>query len=161
MITAMLKNKHLKLLIAILLITIIVFVLFQNYQKNAIASVPNSFCVYAGDDNKKYNFSSDDWQNNNYDLQIIEVENDKKTYHINVEEQYLSADGAYVYVTGNYWDSLMKPNVFVDGQRVKVRTTGMNYYHFYIYEVIPEHKYEINVFCGKKSDYINVVFHFQ
>ena len=151
-----LRNKNIKLVIVSILVITIGFALFQSYQKNAIASVPDSFCICAGE---KSEIKSADGKNDHYDLQTVEIEHNKKTYHIYASEQYLSSNGAYVYVTGSYWDSILKPNVFVNGQKVKVRRTGYDYYHFYIYNVIPDYKYEINVYCGEKSDFINVFFH--
>lgn len=128
-------------------------VFLTNHNDKIVVAMPEAFCVYNG-------------RGDESDLQKISVENGKRTYHIEVDENCLNTSGSYVYVTGTYWRGfLVKPVVHLDGEDVEVETSatgyGGRYYHFYIRDVIPDQKYRIYVRCGEKNDYINVVFHAQ
>lgn len=142
-----------KWLVAVAVSLVAAAVLYFEYNRllhNAVFSMPDAFCIYSGDGEE-------------YDLQDIQIEQGKRTYRIDDTNGYLSDFDGYVYVTGMYWDSPIKPVVRVNGMSVEVSRSGNGslvggYYHFYIRDAVPNEKYRIYVRCGEKSDYIYVIF---
>ena len=129
----------------------------RMYQENAFMAPPDYYYIYASKNDS----------DQNHDLQSIFIKNNKRTYHINSSKKYLTSQGSHVYVTGNYYHSFFKPTVYLDGEKIKVTTDGNGgmteygrLYHFYIENVVPDRKYKISFACGKRIDYINVVFHY-
>lgn len=83
----------------------------------------------------------------------------KKTYHIEVPDEYLDGQG-YAYLTGRIWNYPFKPVVHINGEEChEVRLDySDNLYHFYIRNIEPDKKYRVYVRCADDSDYINLYF---
>jgi hypothetical protein len=143
------KKKILIPLAVIAIVLIIVFTphIIRLYESNIVFIEPDSYCFYTGSE----------VEHEEYDLQTIFIDK-SRTYHIETQEKYISPKGSYVYVTGHYYNSLSDPSVYVNGDKVDVLARN-EVYHFYIYDVTPEQKYNIIVTCGTEAKSIDVIFH--
>ena len=149
------REKKFLIFTVIAIVALVVIAKFFIYHvensDKILLSMPDTFCICSGDGAE-------------YDLQFIDIEDHKKTYHIEASKKCLETPDSYVYATGSYWNYPFKPTIHVDGEDVKVGRTVSGsliggYYHFYIKNVVQDQKYRIYIRCGKVNDYINVVFH--
>ena len=147
---------------------------FISNGSDTVLACPHAFAFGLATENihEYLYYTSEEKYDEEYDEDGYDI--DTNTYHIYVDGSYLNNNDAYIYISGDYWNCPSTPTIKVDGKIIdEVSTSNTGYadgtfsdtyfskmYHFYFEDkVLPDHRYEIYVRCGQRSDSVFVVFH--
>lgn len=148
-----------RIAIMVVIIAISIFSIWDAYFRDPIVCAPRAFFVRNDrDEDMVYHLNNDSWdpeyEENGFDESYI--------FHIYVDPQF--TEGDYVYISGDYYDSKLKPKVFINGIQTPVKTSnsGWNdhkYYHFDINKLSFDQVYEILVQVRNREVRQSVIFH--